>query len=181
MDATHALNRSAGVSYFSVFHGRSLSSRATLLMWARLCTDKSVLLGKYWRSICLFPFKTSCNSVSISSRLIRLQLTQTPMAWRASRFQISGPRKHNIVTSSSVRGCVKGYLSQAQSVPIATRYFWIWLYAVYVCDILMIRNTVGSFHTASTDQGQVLRVEKLYMEYRISHVVIEWKSALLGP
>ncbi len=50
IDATQALNRSAGVSNSSVLRGRSLSSRATLFRCACECTDKSVLFGKYCRS-----------------------------------------------------------------------------------------------------------------------------------
>jgi len=38
-----------------------------------------------------------------------------------------------------------------------------------------------SVYSWENTDGQVLRVEKLYIKYRISHVVIEWKSALLGP
>jgi hypothetical protein len=42
VDATHSLNRSAGVWKSSVFRGRSLSSRATLLSWAWEYDDKLV-------------------------------------------------------------------------------------------------------------------------------------------
>ena len=40
VDATHSLNRSAGDWKSSVFRGRSLSSRATLLSWAWECDVK---------------------------------------------------------------------------------------------------------------------------------------------
>ena len=50
VDATHALNRSAGVSNSNVLRGRSLSCRATLFRCACEYTDKSVPLGKYCRS-----------------------------------------------------------------------------------------------------------------------------------
>src|SRR6266436_912950 len=47
VDATQALNLSAGVSNCKVSRGRSFSWRATLFKWACECTDKSVPLGKY--------------------------------------------------------------------------------------------------------------------------------------
>src|ERR1700682_5333848 len=50
VDATQALNLSAGVSNCKVSRGRSFSGRATLFRWACECTDKSVPLGKYSRS-----------------------------------------------------------------------------------------------------------------------------------
>src|SRR6266478_3759135 len=49
VDATQALNLSAGVSNCKVSRGRSFSWRATLFKWACECTDKSVPLGKYCR------------------------------------------------------------------------------------------------------------------------------------
>src|SRR5262245_12912701 len=49
VDATQALNRSAGVANPRVLRGRSLSCRATLLSWACEYTDKSVPFGKYCR------------------------------------------------------------------------------------------------------------------------------------
>ena len=69
--ATHWLNRSAGVSYSRVFLGRSLSSLATASNFAWLCTDKSVPLGKYWRSnpfvFSLLP-RCWCNSLKRNAR-----------------------------------------------------------------------------------------------------------------
>ena len=50
VDATQALNRSAGVANTKVLRGRSLSCRATLLSWACEYTDRSVPFGKYCRS-----------------------------------------------------------------------------------------------------------------------------------
>src|SRR5215471_1449441 len=50
VDATQALNRSAGVWKRKVLRGRSLSCRATLLSCACVYTDRSVPLGKYCRS-----------------------------------------------------------------------------------------------------------------------------------
>ena len=47
VDATHALNRSAGVSYYRVLRGRSFNWRATALSFAWECTHKSVPLEKY--------------------------------------------------------------------------------------------------------------------------------------
>src|SRR5207247_9017064 len=47
VDATQALNFSAGVSNPRVLRGRSLSWRATLLRWACEYTDKSAPFGKY--------------------------------------------------------------------------------------------------------------------------------------
>ena len=57
IDATHALNRSAGVSNASVLRGRSFNCRATLFNCACEYTDKSVPLGKYWAmSLSLLKF-----------------------------------------------------------------------------------------------------------------------------
>jgi hypothetical protein len=50
VDATQALNRSAGVRKPKVLRGRLLSCRATLLSCACVYTDRSVPLGKYCRS-----------------------------------------------------------------------------------------------------------------------------------
>ena len=50
VDATHALNLSAGVLMSNVFRGRSLSSRATLFRCASAWRDRSVPFGKYCRS-----------------------------------------------------------------------------------------------------------------------------------
>ena len=47
VDATLALNLSAGISNSKVLRGRSLSRRATLFRWACEYTDRSVLFGKY--------------------------------------------------------------------------------------------------------------------------------------
>jgi len=47
VDATHWLNRSAGVSKFNVFLGRAFSCLATALSLACECTDRSVPFGKY--------------------------------------------------------------------------------------------------------------------------------------
>ena len=47
VDATQALNFSAGVSNPRVLRGRSLCWRATLLRWACEYTDKSAPFGKY--------------------------------------------------------------------------------------------------------------------------------------
>src|SRR5450759_703110 len=61
VDATHALNRSAGVSKSRVFLGRSFSLRATALSFTCECTDKSVPLGKYCRNKPLvFSFDPRC-------------------------------------------------------------------------------------------------------------------------
>lgn len=45
VDATHWLNRSAGISQFSVFLGLVLSCLATAFNFACECTDKSVPFG----------------------------------------------------------------------------------------------------------------------------------------
>jgi len=50
IDATQALNRSAGVWKPKVLRGRSLNYRATLLSCGCVYTDRSVPLGKYCRS-----------------------------------------------------------------------------------------------------------------------------------
>src|SRR5215469_5848415 len=50
VDATQALNRSAGVWKPKVLRGRSLNYRATLLSCGCVYTDRSVPLGKYCRS-----------------------------------------------------------------------------------------------------------------------------------
>src|ERR1017187_1965611 len=61
VDATHALNRSAGVLKSKVFLGRSFSLRATALSFTCECTDKSVPLGKYCRNKPLvFSFDPRC-------------------------------------------------------------------------------------------------------------------------
>jgi len=49
VDATQALNCSAGVANPKVVRGRSLSCRATLLSCACEYTDKSIPFGKYCR------------------------------------------------------------------------------------------------------------------------------------
>ena len=49
VDATHVLNRSAGVSNPSVLRGLSFNCRATALSFVCECTDKSVPFGKYCR------------------------------------------------------------------------------------------------------------------------------------
>ena len=46
IDATHALNRSAGVSNPNVLRGRSFNWRATALSFACECNDKLVPFGK---------------------------------------------------------------------------------------------------------------------------------------
>lgn len=46
VDATQALNRSAGVANRRVLRGRSLSCRATLLSWACEYTDRLVPFGE---------------------------------------------------------------------------------------------------------------------------------------
>src|SRR5258708_12441584 len=64
VDATQALNFSAGVSNPRVLRGRSLSWRATLFRWACEYTDKSAPFGKY----CLnrpfvFSFEPRCHGL----------------------------------------------------------------------------------------------------------------------
>ena len=69
VDATQALNRSAGVSNSSVLRGRSLSSRATLFRCACECTDKSVPFGKYCRSRpFVFSFEPRCHGLCGSQK-----------------------------------------------------------------------------------------------------------------
>src|SRR6476620_12693411 len=69
VDATQALNRSAGVANRRVLRGRSLSCRATLLSWACEYTDRSVPLGKYCRSRPLvLSLETRCNGLCGSQK-----------------------------------------------------------------------------------------------------------------
>src|SRR5438876_11270888 len=62
VDATQALNFSAGVSNPRVLRGRSLSWRATLLRWACEYTDKSA------------PFENTCSAGHWCSRWNRAGL-----------------------------------------------------------------------------------------------------------
>src|SRR5216684_5601695 len=67
VDATQALNLSAGVSNCKVSRGRSFSWRATLFRLACECTDKSVPLGKYCLSRPLvFSFDPRCHGLWIA-------------------------------------------------------------------------------------------------------------------
>ncbi|NKB47969.1 MAG: helix-turn-helix domain-containing protein [Alphaproteobacteria bacterium] len=69
IDATQALNRSAGDSNPNVLRGRSLSCRATLFRCAWLCTDKSVPLGKYCLSRRLvFSLEPRCHGLCGSQK-----------------------------------------------------------------------------------------------------------------
>src|SRR5476651_667565 len=69
VDATQALNLSAGVSNCKVSRGRSFSWRATLFKWACECTDKSVPLGKYCLSRPLvFSFDPRCHGLCGSQK-----------------------------------------------------------------------------------------------------------------
>src|SRR3954454_11909172 len=69
VDATQALNLSAGVSNCKVSRGRSLSWRATLFRWACECIDKSVPLGKYCLSRPLvFSFDPRCHGLCGSQK-----------------------------------------------------------------------------------------------------------------
>src|SRR5712672_3861848 len=64
VDATQALNFSAGVSNPRVLRGRSLSWRATLLRWAYEYTDKSAPFGKYCLSRPLvFSLEPRCHGL----------------------------------------------------------------------------------------------------------------------
>src|ERR1700676_72711 len=69
VDATQALNLSAGVSNCKVSRGRSFSGRATLFRWAWECTDKSVPFGKYCLSRPLvFSFDPRCHGLCGSQK-----------------------------------------------------------------------------------------------------------------
>src|SRR5216684_7597561 len=69
VDATQALNLSAGVSNCKVSRGRSFSWRATLFRLACECTDKSVPLGKYCLSRPLvFSFDPRCHGLCGSQK-----------------------------------------------------------------------------------------------------------------
>src|SRR6266436_9570033 len=64
VDATQALNLSAGVSNPKVSRGRSLSCRATLFRWVCEYTDKSVPFGKYCLSRPLvFSLEPRCHGL----------------------------------------------------------------------------------------------------------------------
>ena len=69
VDATQALNLSAGVSNPNVLRGRSFSCRATLLRCACEYTDKSVPLGKYCLSSPLvFSLDPRCHGLCGSQK-----------------------------------------------------------------------------------------------------------------
>ena len=69
IDATQALNRSAGVANPRVLRGRSLSCRATLLSCVCEYTDKSVPFGKYCLSRPLvFSFDPRCHGLCGSQK-----------------------------------------------------------------------------------------------------------------
>src|SRR5665213_2305688 len=69
VDATQALNLSAGVWNAKVSRGRSLSWRATLFRCAWEWTDKSVPLGKYCRSKPLvFSLEPRCQGLCGSQK-----------------------------------------------------------------------------------------------------------------
>src|SRR6266702_4556375 len=69
VDATQALNFSAGVSNPRVLRGRSLSWRATLLRWACEYTDKSAPFGKYCLSRPLvFSLEPRCHGLCGSQK-----------------------------------------------------------------------------------------------------------------
>src|SRR5206468_1831587 len=72
VDATQALNFSAGVSNPRVLRGRSLSWRATLLRWACEYTDKSAPFGKYCLSRPLvFSLEPRCHGLCGSQKIGR--------------------------------------------------------------------------------------------------------------
>ena len=69
VDATQALNRSAGVANRRVLRGRSLSCRATLLSWACEYADRSVPFGKYRRSrLLVFSLEPRCHGLCGSQK-----------------------------------------------------------------------------------------------------------------
>jgi len=64
VNATHALNRSASVSYPNVLRGRSFNCRATLFNVACECTDNSVPFGKYClRRRLVFSLEPRCQGL----------------------------------------------------------------------------------------------------------------------
>src|SRR5262249_16831312 len=69
IDATQALNRSAGVWKPKVLRGRSLSCRATLLSCACVYTARFVPLGEYCRSRPLvFSWDPRCHGLCGSQK-----------------------------------------------------------------------------------------------------------------
>src|SRR3974390_3485990 len=69
VDATQALNLSAGVSNPRVLRGRSLSWRATLFRWACEYTDRSAPFGKYCLSRPLvFSLEPRCHGLCGSQK-----------------------------------------------------------------------------------------------------------------
>src|ERR1700686_1443926 len=69
VDATQALNLSAGVSNCKVSRGRSLSCLATLFRCACECPDKSVPFGKYCLSRPLvFSLEPRCHGLCGSQK-----------------------------------------------------------------------------------------------------------------
>ncbi len=82
VDATHALNLSAGVSNSNVSRGRSFNSRATLLSVACECTDKSVPFGKYCRNNRLvFSFEPRCQGLCGSQKYTSILVAKVKRWW----------------------------------------------------------------------------------------------------
>ena len=91
--ATHWLNLSAGVSYSRVFLGRSLRDLATAFNLAWLWTDKSVPLGKYWRSSRLvFSLEPLCHGLCGSQKNTSILVFSVKRLWSASSLPLSHVR-----------------------------------------------------------------------------------------
>src|SRR5438105_15856914 len=85
VDATQALNFSAGVSNPRVLRGRSLSWRATLLRWACEYTDKSAPFGKYCLSRPLvFSLELRCHGRCGSQKYTSMLVANVNRRWSAS-------------------------------------------------------------------------------------------------
>src|SRR5258707_4361545 len=84
VDATQALNFSAGVSNPRVLRGRSLSWRATLLRCACEYTDKSAPFGKYCLSRPLvLSFEPRCHGLCGSQKYTSMLVANVKRRWAA--------------------------------------------------------------------------------------------------
>ena len=88
VNATHALNLSAGVSYSNVFLGRSFSCLATRSSSACEWIDRSVPFGKYClKSRLVFSFDPRCQGLLGSQKYTCMSVARVNRLW----FDISDP------------------------------------------------------------------------------------------
>jgi len=85
IDATHWLNRSAGVAKFNVFLGRAFNCLATALSLACECTDRSVPFGKYCLSRPLvFSLDPRCQGLLESQKYTLISVARVNLWWLAT-------------------------------------------------------------------------------------------------